>query len=356
MDKEEMAMSQRSTLASSETAKVSSPDEQGHFLNKRDCDFNNEFDQLIRSASESGKPIRGTLLCDLTQTNEVESDETDRKHQKEQNRPDLKEDIGISKKRLIRNRQSFAEKCTPDQKENKCSNNNCNVVFKKEACRLYKTKYLNETAMYCEDCNTSIRKKWTCLFCKAIYTEPSHSANNDNDTWINCENKKCRRWTHVGCEGTHRMQDLNLVINNDDNYKFYCSECYDQPKTLENTAAPRKLMETPVQKPITPQILPSAEDVKEFRQAMTIHNRFDQLTNTPYFYLYSETYQPIGKLLAEKGKLLTVPDQEFARDCAKCGLELSSETLEQLMASQKKGSDMSIYRKKHYRMAAADHK
>jgi hypothetical protein len=337
MDKEEMAMSQRSTLASSENTKVNSPDEQGQFLNKRECDFNNEFEQLIRSASES------------------ESDETDRKHQKEQNRPDIKEDIGISKKRLIRNRQSFAEKCTPDQKENRCSNNNCNVVFKKEACRLYKTKYLNETALYCEDCNTSIRKKWTCLFCKAIYTEPTHSANNDNDVWINCENKKCRRWTHLGCEGSHRMQDLNAVINNE-NYKFYCSECNDHLKTPENIVPLRKPVEPPVQKPVMQQVLPSQEDFKEFRQAMTINNRFDQFTNTPYFYLYSETYQPIGKLLAEKQKTLTVPAQEFARDCAKCGLELSAETLEQLMVSQKKGSDMSLYRKNHYRMAAADHK
>lgn len=293
-----MAMSQRSTLASCENAKTTFPDEQGHFLRKRESDFNKEFDQLIRSASETGKPSRGPLPSDLTLANEVESDETDRKVQKEQNRADVKEDIGISKKRLIRNRQSFAERATPDQKENKCANMNCNVVFKKEAVRLYKTKYLNETALYCEDCNTAIRKKWTCLFCKAIYTEPNHSTNSDNDVWINCENKKCRRWTHLGCEGSHRMQDLNLVINND-NYKFYCSECNEQLKAFESIAAPRKPVELPVQKPTVPQVIPTLEDVKEFRQSMIVQNRFDQLTNTPYFYLYSETYQPIGKLLAE---------------------------------------------------------
>lgn len=354
MDKEEMAMSQKSTLASSDNTKPSSAEDKGHFLNKRECDFSNEFDQLIRSTSEAGKHYLGPFPSDLTLSNEVESDETDRKHQKDQNRHDSKEDIGISKKRLIRNRQSFAEKPTPDQKENKCANQNCNVVFRKDTSRFYKTKYLNETGMYCEKCNTAIRKKWTCLFCKAIYTE--HSAHNDNDVWINCENKKCRRWTHLGCEGSHRMQDLNAAIDND-NFKFYCSECnHDQAKLLENIVIPRKQIEVPVQKPLVPQILPSLDDLREFRQLLSATSRFDQLTNTPYFYLYSETYQPISKLVAEKTKTLTIPDHEFARDCAKCGLEMSFDTIEQHHISQKRVSDISIYRKKHYRAAAADHK
>ena len=303
MDKEEMAMSQKSTLASSEHAKHNSMDEQCNFLQKRDCDYSNEFDQLVRSTSETGKPYLGRLPSDLTHANDVESDETDRKPSKESNRADGRDDIGISKKRLIRNRQTFVEKTTPDQKESRCANLNCSVVLKKEAGRLYKTKYLNETALYCEDCNTSIRKKWTCLFCKAIYTTVQHSANNDDHVWINCENKKCRRWTHLGCEAAHRMQDLNVYINNE-NYKFYCSECNEHAKVIENIVAPRKQTEPAIVKPPVQQFLPSLEDLKEFRQAMTVHSRFEQLTNTPYFYLYSETYQPIGKLLAESKHLL----------------------------------------------------
>jgi len=58
MDKEEVATSQKSTLASSEQTKATLPEDASLFLQKRSVE---EFDRLIKSASESGKLLKPPL-------------------------------------------------------------------------------------------------------------------------------------------------------------------------------------------------------------------------------------------------------------------------------------------------------
>lgn len=81
-----------------------------------------------------------------------------------------------------------------------CSNFNCTLV-KKVGMKWSKVKFPSETSMhYCEDCSKSIKKKWTCHFCKNLYTSPSHSKGADSYEWIKCDSSKCGRWTHIQCE------------------------------------------------------------------------------------------------------------------------------------------------------------
>lgn len=364
MDKEEVTMSQKSTLASSEQTKANSQEESSIFLKKREGEACAEFDQLTKSVSDSGKLLKPPLpldLTDLTSANDVGSAETDQKKASANQKGDPSNDIGISRKRLIRNRQSFAEKQTPDQKETKCSNVNCSVVFKKDTPRLYKARLFSETAYYCEDCSTSIRKKWTCPFCKSIYTNPGHSTNKDAQTWIHCDGKKCGRWTHLECEGKHRMQDLKSCIN-DDSYKFFCSDCFDTFTSQEFTPSTRKNSEYACSKIETQQVAPSTADFKDYRRLMASTSKFELLTNYPYFYLYSEAYQPISRLVQEsrreselEGRGLTISENELMKDFAKSGIELSG-CFDQSQAGLKKSTEPPSYRKKHYRAAAMEGK
>lgn len=360
MDKEEIATSQKSTLASSEQTKATLQEEQPIYLQKRAGAECAEFDQLIKSTSESGKLLKPPLTTVVMSANDVGSDEADQKQAGTDQKGDIPSDIGISRKRLIRNRHSFVEKQTPDQKETKCSNANCSVVFKKDNPRLYKARLFSETAYYCEDCSTSIRKKWTCPFCKSIYTNPAHSTNKDAQTWIHCDGKKCGRWTHLECEGKHRMQDLKSCIN-DDAYKFYCSDCFELLKSHDYAPSTRKNSEYACTKAEVQVVLPSTADIADYHRTMASTSKFELLTNYPYFYLYSEAYQPISRLVQDsrrsselENKSLQLSDHDLAKDFARSGIEVAGGF--ELSHGHKKSSELNSYRKKHYRAAAMEGK
>ncbi len=219
------------------------------------------------------------------------------------------ESIGIGRKRLVRNRTALKTKASaaPEPRDQKCANPNCLFVSKKDLGKLLKVKNPEYTGSFCAKCVEAIEKKWTCSFCRGIYTDDHRSAQVDQKTWIECENKPCGKWTHLDCEQDHRRQeDLTMYVN-DSKQKFYCSECYDScrdvlPPAETQPPASKKKSESISLSLVAdqpPTQVPDQNTINDLRSCLKPTSKFDQLTNQQFFYLYSENYQPIGKLASE---------------------------------------------------------
>jgi len=295
MDKEEIAMSHGSTLTSSDFPKPTNCEGGAQFLTKRKMESNTEFEQLIRSVSDSGKvsPRQATA----TRPDPLGSDDSE-VHEASDQKTEEKEDIGISRKRLIRNRQNYSERYQQDSSATKCSNPNCSFVSRRDLGRLTRMKYLSEAGNYCEGCCVAIRNKWTCPHCNSIYTDPAHSQGKDLFTWIKCDNKKCERWTHLQCEEKITLQDLKHCVN-DSSIKFYCSDCSENLKPIESPSCNKKKPELPPLKSPEPILGPIITDKAELKSLLSTVNKFDQCTSYSYLYPFSEGFQFITKLAQE---------------------------------------------------------
>lgn len=287
-----MTYSHHSTATYCEPNKGHLPDDTSIYLDKRDSDVNVEFEELIASVTESGNlhPPFSHLSCIfLLLESECEDSENI-----------------VQRRRKEKTDEDFEKKSTNQKRKNRvgrpqvdlrCANQTCSVLGKKEKVRMFKIKYLGECSTYCEGCSLAIRNKWTCSFCKAIYTDSSHSQKKDLFTWINCDNKKCGRWTHLECEEKARGKDLKKCLA-DPNFLFYCSGCTEvSPKGQEHSHTKKK----PVQA-LHKQEIHMAHDLAEKTTLQSVldgNNKFEEMTSFIFLYRYSEMYQSVERLVEE---------------------------------------------------------
>lgn len=225
-------------------------------------------------------------------------------------RNDDSEDIGINRKRLVRNRNPMKTKppqIQQEPREVRCANPNCTFTTRKEHGKLFRVDYMSNVGVYCTKCVESIEKKWTCPYCRSIYTDIGRSAMKDVKTWINCDNRMCGRWTHLECEQEiRRLEDLKLCIE-DENHVFYCSDCFEsnlgsrceakepegkQRAIIQKAGNSSSSAEIEQQQPV-----PVVHCIHDLRSVLKATNKYDQVTNQPFYYLYSESYETVGRLL-----------------------------------------------------------
>lgn len=223
----------------------------------------------------------------------------------------IKPQIGITRKHLERKRRPHFDIMVPQVVHKKCANMNCSFVLSGEESAMKKSRYLNEVNIYCDTCTNSISKKWTCYFCAAIYTDLSHALENDSFTWICCDDQKCGRWTHVECEERNRLQDIVPYLN-DQNYKFYCSDCYSPAKQPvyhpEFGGGCKKRSGSTVIRHETSEgetIHPEKADYSLLRKILSPCNKVDSYASFAYSYMYSESYQNAERLSAESRSSIT---------------------------------------------------
>lgn len=300
MDKEEKEMSYQSTLTSSDQMKVGSPEETSIYLGKRNEDLNCVFDELMASVSDSSD----------------ESIEADRASEP---RAPSRAGLGSGRRPPARKRKPQFEVEAAAEVQRKCANGNCGHLLRGDESSLVKTSYLTGPDYFCEPCAHAIAKRWNCPFCAAIYTDPSHALEKDPYTWVNCDEKKCGRWTHVECEEHHRGQEIARFLN-DPNYKFFCSDCIARPKPHADwpSTGKKRTGSTVIKAETLPTIATPEDPVcgerPLFRDFFQVLNRCDQLTSFSYTYMYSDHYVAADRLSADKGKPLVLSEADIASD------------------------------------------
>lgn len=193
--------------------------------------------------------------------------------------------------------------------QKKCSNSNCSFIMSGVEINMKKTQYLNDVSIYCETCTNSISKKWTCYFCAAIYTDLSHALENDSFTWICCDNQKCGRWTHVECEERNRNQEIGAYLN-DQNYKFFCSDCYSPCRPPADPCCENKKRSGSIrlrQDGVVDGLGRPADqaDYSLFKKILSSSNKVDSYASFAYSYMYSESYQSADRLSADSSVMIT---------------------------------------------------
>lgn len=299
MDREEKAMSYQSTLTSSDQLKASSAEETSIYLDKRKEDLNCAFDELMASVSDS-------------------SDDSNPEDRTSEPRALTKPMIGITRKQLVRKRKPQFEVEVPSEVERKCANLNCAFMFRGGESSLVKTSYMTRSEYYCEECTNSIVRRWTCPFCAAIYTDPSHALEKDPNTWICCDEKRCSRWTHVQCEEAHRNQEFSRFLN-DPSFKFYCSDCYGSAKApLDYPPIRKRRSSSSVIKPESISTVATYEDKDNdravYKDFFSVFNKCNHFTSFSYTYMHSDHYLGADRLSADKGKPLVLSDADIASD------------------------------------------
>jgi hypothetical protein len=299
MDREEKAMSYQSTLTSSDQLKASSAEETSIYLDKRKEDLNCAFDELMASVSDS-------------------SDDLSEDDRRSGPRVLAKPLIGITRNQLARKRKPHLEVAATPESERKCANLNCAFKFRGCESSLVKTSYMTRLDYYCEQCTNSIARRWTCPFCIAIYTDPSHSLEKDTFTWICCDERRCSRWTHLQCEETHRNQEINRFLS-DPSYKFYCSDCYGSSKTPVDypSAGKKRSNSTVIKAESLSTVAPSEDKVNDqsaYKDSIAAFSRCSLYTSYSYTYMHSDHYMAADKLSADKGQPLLLSEADIASD------------------------------------------
>lgn len=242
------------------------------------------------------------ISCYSTPSNSV-GDESSHEDRASEPRTATKPNIGITRKQLVRKRKpQFDVDATPEV-ERKCANNICASTLRGDESSLVKTSYLTGPDYYCESCTSAISKKWTCPFCAAIYTDPSHALEKDPYTWICCDDKRCERWTHLQCEEAHRNQEISRFLN-DSTYKFYCSDCYGRAKTpADFPSAVKKRSASTVIKAESLSTVATSEDKENdrsmYKDFFAVYNKCDHFTSFSYTYLFSDHYLAADRLSAD---------------------------------------------------------
>lgn len=291
-------MSHQSTLTSSDLAKHNSQDSPSICVRGRGSDMNMEFEELLASVSDSGMfglLIPSLSLQPLTIDTHTEGEETS------ETQVQPKTDIGIGRGQLIGKRRPIHEPSS-QAADKRCFNGLCNVVARGDRQRLVKIRYLGEQNAYCDMCAEAIRHKWTCPCCNAIYTDISHCAQKDVLTWIECDNPRCKRWTHMECEETSRGIDIRRSLS-DPTFKFYCGDCAESNGGCEvelnsPLTVARKKMPSPSCKVESVPYGAFQGDKSRFEEFMSVENKYQLYTSAPYTYLFSEQYQTMDRLCA----------------------------------------------------------
>ena len=99
----------------------------------------------------------------------------------------------------------------------------------------------------------------------------------------------------------------------DSKQKFFCSECFDSCKETPPPAetlpvASKKKSETlpcNLAAEQGPQQASDPNAISDLRSCLKPCSKFDQLTNQQFFYLYSENYQLVAKLVNESSRAFT---------------------------------------------------
>lgn len=321
MDKEDVAMSQNSTNGSADQVKQIPQEDREVYMQKRQNTINDEFTKLVGGGSDSGKVCSGSVGVPMTVSNYVDQDEA-QAQETNRRRPRNTPELGIRPaNRTSRNRQSFTEKTIFEYRDSRCANPSCSITTKLEPNAKFqrmKNPFSSKTELFCESCAEAIKSKWICQFCQGIY-----SATNEENTWAQCDNKKCGKWAHLNCEAKINGEDIAVYLN-ESSKKFFCNNCLPNYQTDHNK---RKFEQSTSSKGYPEEALPHhvqavvAADPLEVRVFLTPQNRFQTYTEYQYVYLYSEAYQPITKVVSDSRCPITaeamsilLPESEIAKD------------------------------------------
>lgn len=296
MDKEDVAMSQNSTNGSADQVKQIPQEDREVYMQKRQNTINDEFTKLVGGGSDSDQ-------------DEAQAQETNRR------RPRNIPELGIRPaNRTSRNRQSFTEKPIFEYRDSRCANPSCSITTKLEPNAKFqrmKNPFSSKTELFCESCAEAIKSKWICQFCQGIY-----SATNEENTWVQCDNKKCGKWAHLNCEAKINGEDIAVYLT-ESSKKFFCNNCLPNYQSDHNK---RKFEQSTSSKGYPEETLPHhvqavvAADPLEVRVFLAPPNRFQTYTEYQYVYLYSEAYQPITKVVSDKAMSILLPESEIAKD------------------------------------------
>lgn len=140
------------------------------------------------------------------------------------------------------------KKSTPTRK---CFNRLCLTDANNDS--LWATQKVHNNTV-CKVCYDAFTKGQYCHYCQQIYLDDETSASSDDKDWIECES--CKIWNHMDCETEHGLKSLRILLNKDENYKYYCPNCRTNNKAFKAPlkpakVAPKNLSQSKASSPLT---------------------------------------------------------------------------------------------------------
>lgn len=170
-----------------------------------------------------------------------------------------------------------------------CSNKDC-VYFNAKHKEI-------QPPVFCASCQLSINKNWICIFCNDIFSDKNkHSSNLE---WVGCDNSACTRWTHIKCEQEKGLYQLRELLKNNQ-YKYNCPKCRNFTSKLIKRKNPKKIQRFPNEQELLKFLLPKKKKL--------INN---------YFYLHSDTYKNIEKIMNVNETSLKLNQEDINKDFEK---------------------------------------
>lgn len=146
-----------------------------------------------------------------------------------------------------------------------------------------------------------MRNNWVCPYCKEIFLEGNNK--QENTDWVGCDNELCSRWTHIECEAQKGDPQIKMKLRNQ-SFQYKCPSCRNKSNKLFSRKNQRKTQKI--------------QNFQELKKVMIPKKSKKNVNSINYYYIYSDTYKTIEKLLnSNQNHSLKLSQEELNEDLEK---------------------------------------
>ncbi|CAD8146523.1 unnamed protein product [Paramecium pentaurelia] len=95
-------------------------------------------------------------------------------------------------------------------------------------------QFSDSTILLCGTCYELYKRRKCCYFCAQVYKDDEQNFL-DGKKWVQCDNQRCGKWTHIDCE----VSDIESQLQHK-SFKYKCPWCRIEKDKKKKQSQPTK--------------------------------------------------------------------------------------------------------------------